>query len=77
MVQFTEGFMTEAMALMPELAVFRETLERSRRGLLFSAATSAEVGPMLADLGHAQGIGRLALFLNVIGRFPGHPTFRK
>lgn len=66
-VQFTEGFMTEATALMPELAAFRPTLERSRRGLLFSAATSAEVGPMLAELVHARGIRRLALFLQVVG----------
>ena len=66
-VQFTEGFMTEAIALMPELAAFQGTLERSRRGLLFGAATSAEVGPMLSELVNAQSIRRLALFLNVIG----------
>jgi AraC-like DNA-binding protein len=66
-VQFTEGFMAEAMALMPELAAFRGTLERSRRGLLFGAATSAEVGPMLADLVNTQSIRRLAFFVGVIG----------
>ena len=66
-VQFTETFITAAMELMPELAAFGEVLERSRRGLLFGSATSAEVGPMLAELVDAQGIRRLELFLSVTG----------
>ena len=66
-VQFSEGFLADAMALMPELAAFRETMERSRRGLLFGAETSARVGPMLAALVQARGINRIELFWGVIG----------
>jgi AraC-like DNA-binding protein len=66
-LQFTEGFAAEAMALMPELAPFRDTLERSRRGLLFGPATAARVGPMLGQLVRAQGIRRIELFWGIVG----------
>ena len=66
-VQFTEAFATEAMALMPELAAFRETLERSRRGLLFGPTSAARVGPMMGQLVKAQGIRRIELFWGVAG----------
>ena len=66
-VQFSEGFLVDAMALMPELGCFRETLARSRRGILFGAETSAEVGPMLKALMGARGIARIEIFLGVIG----------
>ena len=66
-VQFTEGFITDAIALMPELGAFRETMERSRRGALFGERTSSRVGPMLAELVGVRGIRRLELFWGVIG----------
>jgi AraC-like DNA-binding protein len=66
-VQFTEGFVTEAMALMPEVAAFRDTMDRSRRGLLFGAATAKRVGPMLGELVAGQGIRRIELFWGVVG----------
>ncbi len=65
-VQFTEGFLAEAMAIMPELGAFRDTMERSRRGLLFGPATAARVGPVLGELVRAQGIRRVGLFWGVI-----------
>lgn len=64
-VQFSEGFIAEAMALMPELGCFGETLERSRSGVLFGAATSARVGPMLEELVGARGVRRLEIFMGV------------
>ena len=66
-VQFTEAFVTEAAALMPELAPFRETMERSRRGLLFGPETAARVGPLMAELVQAQGMRRLELFFAIAG----------
>lgn len=66
-VQFTEGFITDAMALMPELGCFRDTLERSRSGVLFGAETSAQVGPRLQELVGARGIRRIEIFTGVIG----------
>lgn len=66
-VQFTEGFVTEAMDLMPELAAFGGTLERSRRGLVFGSGTAARVGPMLGELVKAQAIRRIELFWGIAG----------
>jgi hypothetical protein len=66
-VQFTEGFIADAMALIPELACFRDTLERSRRGVLFGRETSAEVMPLLRELVGVRGIRRVEVFLGVIG----------
>lgn len=64
-LQFSEGFVTDAAALMPELAGFREVVERSRRGLHFGPETAATVGPLLGALVRAQGVERIALFFGV------------
>jgi AraC-like DNA-binding protein len=66
-VQFTESFVTEAATLMPEVACFRDTMERSRRGLLFGAETAARVGPTLEELVQAKGIRRIELFWRAAG----------
>jgi len=66
-VQFTEGFVAGAMALMPEIAPFRATIEQGRRGLLFGPATASRVGPLLGDLVEARGIRRIELFWGVVG----------
>ena len=65
-VQLSEAFIADAMALMPELAAFRDTLERSRRGVLFGAPTSAEVEPLLCELIDARGIRRIEVFLAIV-----------
>ena len=64
-VQFTESFVAAAAALMPELSPFRDTVERSRRGLLFGPETAARVGPLMGELVRAQGIRRLEIFFSV------------
>jgi AraC-like DNA-binding protein len=64
-VQFTEAFVADAATLMPELAPFRATVERSRRGLLFGADTSARVAPLMGELVGARGIRRLELFFAI------------
>ena len=66
-VQFSESFIAEAMALMPELGCFRDTLERSRRGVLFGSATSGQAEPLLKELVGTRGIRRLAVFVSVLG----------
>ncbi len=66
-VQFTEGFISDALALMPELGCFRETLENSRSGVLFGEATAAAVGPLLKELVGARGIRRIEIFVAVLG----------
>jgi AraC-like DNA-binding protein len=66
-VQFSEEFISKAMALMPELGPLVSVLELSRRGALFSPTSAGRVGPLLAELVEAQGIRRLELFMNIIG----------
>ena len=66
-VQFTDGFISDAMRLLPELGCCREMLDASRRGLLFPPETAARVGPMIGETVAARGIRRLELFIGILG----------
>ncbi|MDE2146585.1 MAG: AraC family transcriptional regulator [Burkholderiales bacterium] len=66
-LQFSEQFIRNATRLFPELSSLVPVLELSRRGALFSAETSAQVGPMLADLLTATDVRRIELFLSIVG----------
>lgn len=66
-LQFTEDFIADAMALFPELAACRPMLEQSRRGALFTPATAELAGPLMAELVTAQGIRRIELFVGLLG----------
>ena len=66
-VQFSEGFVAGAAAVLPELVAIRPVLELSRRGALFGERTADVVAPMLAELGGARGIRRIELFMGILG----------
>lgn len=66
-VQFSENFIPEAKAVLPELAACEELLEISRRGALFTPETAALAGPLMAELVSAQGIRRLEVFFGLLG----------
>lgn len=66
-LQFDERFISDAAQLFPELSSFQPMLELSRRGVLFPAATAAEVGPLIAELVGATHIRRLELFISIVG----------
>lgn len=66
-LQFGERFIDNAAGFWPELAALRPTLELSRRGVLFSAHTSALVGPLIGELVHASEIRRIELFFAILG----------
>jgi AraC-like DNA-binding protein len=66
-VQFSEGFMADAAAVLPELATVRPVLELSRRGALFGGRTAEAVAPMLAELVGARSVRRIELFMGVLG----------
>ena len=66
-LQFTEDFIGDAMALLPELAACEALLQTSRRGALFSPATAEAAAPMLAELVSAQGIRRIEVFIGLLG----------
>jgi AraC-like DNA-binding protein len=65
-VQFSEEFVTEATAALPELAACAGILETSRRGALFPAATAELAAPVLAELVEAQGVRRISLFMSLL-----------
>ena len=66
-VQFSEAFISDALKVFPELASFNEVLESSRRGVLFTPASTAAIAPLLEELVTAQGVRRIELFVNIIG----------
>ncbi|MDY0749131.1 AraC family transcriptional regulator [Paucibacter sp. R3-3] len=66
-LQFTEKFVHDTTALLPELACFEPLLKLSQRGALFTNVTSARVGPMLEELVHASEVRRIELFMSIIG----------
>jgi AraC-like DNA-binding protein len=66
-LQFTEQFMHDTTALLPELASLRPLLQMSRRGALFSQETAVRVGPMLEELVHAGDLRRIELFMAIVG----------
>ncbi len=66
-IQFTESFIGDAMTVLPELAALGHLLESSRRGVLFSAATSRQLAPLMDELMQAQGVRRIELFMMIAG----------
>lgn len=72
-IQFHEKFVQDCVATMPEMEAIVALLQRSHRGLLFDAATSAAARPLMERLIEAQGMMRLAIFweiLDIIARAP-------
>jgi AraC-like DNA-binding protein len=66
-LQFTEQFIHDAAALLPELHGFLPVLELSRRGALFTPDTASKVAPLLEGLVEARGVRRIELFMSVVG----------
>lgn len=66
-VQFGEQFVRDAAAVLPELSSFLPLMEMSRRGVLFTPATAAAVGPLIKELIAATDIRRVELFTAIIG----------
>ena len=66
-IQFSEAFIADAIEVFPEISVILPVLELSRRGVLFSAATVAQVGPLFEQLMQAHGLRRIELFLGILG----------
>jgi AraC-like DNA-binding protein len=65
-LQFTGEFITACMATFPELRFLQRLLEDSRRGLRFSASTSAKVEPLMRELLAAEGARRITLLIAIL-----------
>lgn len=65
-MQFSAQFVDGLHAAFPESAAARDLFDRSRAGIVFSAATEALVAPLFAAVIRARGLGRIALFAQII-----------
>lgn len=72
-IQFPEAFIEGAAEAMAEMEQLRPLLERSRRGILFDAATAAAIGPLMHELMETHGLRRLALFWDILDRLANAP----
>jgi AraC-like DNA-binding protein len=66
-IQFSEEFIGGAMKLLPELSGLGALLECSRRGVLFTKATSEALAPLMEEAVEAQGVRRIELFMMIMG----------
>lgn len=67
-LQFPEELLLRLADLFPDTGGFQALFEASRRGVVFSAACALACGPILAELVHAKGPRRAALFLDLLAR---------
>jgi AraC-like DNA-binding protein len=65
-LQFREELLAEIGSLFPETGGFAALFALSRRGVVFSAACTAKVGPLLAEIVGATGPRRVALFVDLL-----------
>lgn len=61
-------FIGNAIEAFPELAELEGLLEKSRRGVLFSASTASSIESLLEQIVDAQGTGRVALFMAIVAK---------
>jgi AraC-like DNA-binding protein len=66
-IQFSETFIGDTMRILPELSALEPLLEQSRRGVLFSNATSKRLLPLMEEAMRAQGVRRIELFMMIVG----------
>ncbi|MFC0398818.1 AraC family transcriptional regulator [Paraburkholderia rhizosphaerae] len=64
-LQFDADFVARAIAAFPEFKRVESLLDASRWGLLFSAETGAAAAPMMREMLGAQGLRRVALFIEL------------
>lgn len=65
-VQFPEDLLQRIAELFPDTGGFAELFQMSRRGVVFSDASSERCAPIMADLVHARGPLRASLFLDLL-----------
>jgi AraC-like DNA-binding protein len=65
-LQFSEEFIQPLVTALPELTGFNAVLAESRRGVLFPNSTSRLVRPLFEEMIEAQGVARIARFMDVI-----------
>ncbi|MCW1920343.1 AraC family transcriptional regulator [Rhodobacter sp. KR11] len=72
-LQFPQDLLLRLADLFPDTGGFQALFAQSRRGVVFSDATSQACGPILAELIGAKGPRRAALFLDLLARLASDP----
>jgi AraC-like DNA-binding protein len=67
-IQFSELFIDNAIQVFPEFCELEGLLEKSRRGVLFSARTARAVDSLIEQIVGAQGATRVELFISIVAK---------
>ncbi|MEB0045624.1 MULTISPECIES: AraC family transcriptional regulator [unclassified Pseudomonas] len=73
-LQFDGAALLALRGTLPELGDLQHLFDRARRGLEFTAQTAAHAAQLLEDIGSAQGLERLILFLQLINTLMKAPS---
>lgn len=73
-LQFDGAALLALRKTLPELCELQRLFEQARRGLEFSGATAVQAARLMEDIGTAQGLERLILFLQLINTLVKAPS---
>ena len=73
-LQFDGAALLALRGTLPELGELQHLFANARRGLEFTGATAVNAARLLEDIGSAQGLERLILFLQLINTLLKAPT---
>ncbi|WP_122558679.1 AraC family transcriptional regulator [Pseudomonas viridiflava] len=73
-LQFDGAALLALRKTLPELGELQRLFEQARRGLEFSGATAVQAARLMEDIGTAQGLERLILFLQLINALVKAPS---
>ncbi|MEE4151111.1 AraC family transcriptional regulator [Pseudomonas viridiflava] len=73
-LQFDGAALLALRKTLPELGELQRLFEQARRGLEFSGATAVQAARLMEDIGTAQGLERLILFLQLINTLVKAPS---
>lgn len=73
-LQFDGAALLALRNTLPELGDLQPLFDRARRGLQFSGATAVQAAALMEDIGHARGLQRLILFLQLLDTLKSAPA---
>ncbi|WP_323158960.1 AraC family transcriptional regulator [Pseudomonas viridiflava] len=73
-LQFDGAALLALRKTLPELGELQRLFEQARRGLEFTGATAEQAARLMEDIGTAQGLERLILFLQLINALAKAPS---
>ncbi|KPY38145.1 AraC family transcriptional regulator [Pseudomonas syringae pv. primulae] len=73
-LQFDGAALLALRKTLPELGELQRLFEQARRGLEFTGATAVQAARLMEDIGAAQGLERLILFLQLINALVKAPS---